>query len=247
MAADDRARRATQRAQQQLAQVLKGLRSPKRQTIPWLPADPPFNAGIHLWMLWDGRLRGYRPDATIMEYPTGTPGASSGGSFPSDPQPALFQTTYAAAWAKTFCDTHGAETGTTNGYGDAANGGHVNRQLMIGLPDSTIRTDLAGAVIRAVELRFLNVDAYGGTVTLHVGVHMQTSSPSDYSEVVLDAAQLEYPKVGYGEEWRPVSPAFGRWLRDDTARGLSIHQPAGAPNGGAIDWAQTQIRVSFVK
>jgi hypothetical protein len=223
--------------------AVKKAKRPPQWQIPWLEADPAFDEGISLWHLAPNRIRGYNPDGTKYELGTTTLGSSTGSSLPADPEPADYTTTYSAQWGQTFCDLHGVETGGGIWFGDSPGGDHAGRKIMIGLPDSTIRTDLTGADIDLVELKMIVLDAYQKPVTVHLGLHAQTSAPSTYSAVQKDAQLLDYPNA----EWQKIHPAFGRWLRDDYGRGLTIDQPSGFINAGQLDWASVQIRFTYSK
>lgn len=244
--ADEQARSAQRRAQDQLAAILKKGRRPQRSVgVPVLQPDPPFSQGINLWMDPAGVLRGYRPDGTKMQYATTTVTANS-GTFPADPQPETLVKTYAVDWGRSFCDLHGVETGSPGvWYGDDPTGAHVRRKVMLGLPDATIRTDLAGATIDTVELSASNLDGYSSTVTLHWGLHNVDAVPASYSAMRADALVDVWPKVGTGETWRPAHVAFGMWLRDNEAKGLTIDQPAGVGYAGLIDWTSVKLRIAY--
>jgi hypothetical protein len=248
---DDQTRRARQRAQDQVAAMLRKGRRPQRGGvhIPVLEADPTYESGINLWMDPAGNLRSWAAGPTPTKYQyTKTAVTAAAGTLPVQTQPVTLQQTYTADWGRTFCDQHGVETAAQLGYGDSPDGAHTGRQLMLGLPDATIRTDLTGADIDAVEIAALNLDAATPNVWLHWGLHNIDAAPASYSAMRKDAYVAQWPKVGYdpnGGTWRPVDVAFGLWLRDNQAKGLTIDQPAGVGNGGLLDWATVQIRITY--
>lgn len=230
------------RAAKQVSRAIERVRYKPRDLIPILEDDPDYEDGITMWFDPNMNLRSYGPDGTKYQYAKTSVTAAS-GSFPSDPLPELAEATYSAVWGRAFCDTHGVEDVPFPGYGDDIATTHGYRTIMIGFDANAIQTDLAGATIDTVELSFTNVDAYTDQVSLHVGWHMQTVLPSAYSAVRADAAVLEYPRAG--QLWSRVDDAFGFGLRDGLFKGLTIEQPAGYVNSGAIDWAATQIRIAY--
>lgn len=239
--------RASRRAQDEAARLLKKGRRPARGTkIPVLTADPPFEQGINLWMDPDGNLRSYTPDGTKYEYGKTAVTAAS-GTIPVQFQPETLQKTYWANWGVTICGTHGLENGDPGiWYGDSPDLAHVDRKLMIGLPDDTIRLDLANADIELVELTANNLTAELPNVSLHWGLHLVDFSPTDYSAMRKDAHVDWWPKVGPGTApWRRVHDAFGDWLKNDEAEGLTIDQPAGVGNSGQLDWRSVGIRITY--
>jgi len=226
---------------------LRKLRRGPQNQIPWLTADPLFEEGITVWMHTDGGLRWYDTLGNVYEA-TKTSGGTTTSStgFPADPQPELFQKTYVAQWARTFCDQHGVETGDLLDFGDSPDGAHTGRRVMIGLDSATIQTDLAASDIDAVEIQLALSTAYQPPVTVHFGLHDQTSAPATYSAVQRDNngdMSLDFPADG----WQPLHDAFGRWLRDNYGDGLTIDQPPGMINSGQFAWAATQIRISYTK
>lgn len=241
--------RATRRAQDEISKMLRKGRRPQRSArIPVLAADPPFEQGINLWMDPDGNLRSYGPDGTKYQYAKTAVTAAS-GSLPADPQPETLTKTYAADWGQSYCDVHGVETGTPGvWYGDSLDGAHLARKVMLGLPDATIRADLAGATIDRVELAASNLDAAQSLVYLHWGLHNEDTAPGAYSAMRKDAHVDYWPRAGGGDApWRRVHNAFGEWLRDNAAKGLTIDQPGGAGNSGQLDWTSVQIRITYTQ
>jgi len=224
--------------------ALRKTRKGAQNQIPWLTADPAFDEGITVWMHTDGGLRWYDALGNVYEATKTSGGTTSSSTgFPADPEPALFQTIYVAQWARTFCDQHGVETGDLLDFGDSPDGAHTGRRVMIGFDSATIQTDLAGADIDAIEIQLALSSAYQSPVTIHYGLHDQTSAPATYSAIQKDATLLDYPN----DSWQPLHDAFGRWLRDNYGDGLTIDQPPGMLNSGQFAWANTQIRVSYTK
>lgn len=244
---DEQTRRAAHAAQDQLGRFLtKSKRAKRTIGVPFLTDDPPFASGINMWIHTDGGLRWYDAEGNVFEA-TKTAGGTTSSStgFPADPQPVTTRTAYEAQWARTFCDQHGVETGSALWYGDSADGAHTGRKVMIGFDDATIRSDLSGATVEQVELHMLNLDGHASRLQVHWGLHNRTATPSGYSAVWADAAVLEWPQSGAGEEWRDVSAGVGVMLRDDLAKGLTIDQPPGFLNAGQFDWASVELRITY--
>lgn len=247
--AAEEVRRAQHRTQDQLGKLLSRGRRPTRSVhIPVLEVDPPFESGINLWMDPDGNLRSWAPGGTKYQYAKTAVTAAS-GTLPADPQPVTVVTTYTAQWAASYCDVHGQETGNPGlWYGDAPDASHLGRRIMIGLDDATIRTDTNGATIDKVELSATNLDAYSDTVTLYWGLHNVTgSAPASFSAMRAGAFIDQWPRTGTGNKWRNVHTAFGMWLRDNQAKGLTVDQSDGSGNGGQIDWTSVKIRITYTK
>lgn len=247
--AEEDVRRAQQRAADQLGKIMRRNKRPQRSVrIPVFTSTPAFKLGVNLWLDPDGNLRSYGPDGTVYQYTKTTVTAHS-GSLPADPQPETLTKTYAADWGQTYCAIHGVETGTPGiWYGDSFDGAHVGRKIMLGFPDSTIRTDTAGATIEKVELTANNLDAAQANVYLHWGLHNSDTAPGSYAAMRKDAYLNYWPRVGPGDAaWRRVHRAFGEWFRDDAAKGLTMDQPAGAGNSGQLDWASVKLRITYTK
>jgi hypothetical protein len=230
------------KAGEQVSAAIQRAKYKPRDTIPVLTAHPDVEDGITLYLDPNGNLRAMAPDGSIYQY-TKTTLTSPSGSFPADPMPEMFTATYAAAWARAFCATHGVESVPFPGYGDDPTNTHGYRKIMIGFPSATIQTDLAGATIDDVELGITNVDAFVPQVTLHIGWHDQTSAPTAYSATRAETVQIEVPRVGH--VWAPVDDVFGTALRDNLYDGITIEQPGGFTDSGAIDWAATEIRINY--
>ncbi len=215
--------------------------------LPILAADPDPDEATNMWMLADGRLRVRMPDGTVMQASltvTGSP--TSTVALPADPSPERYEKIYTATWARTFCTLHGVETGPSLGYGKDAQ--HGNRQAMIGFSTATIAADLAGAVIRSVELSMLNTAAWDPTgVDVSFGAHNQTTSPASFLATRRNVFTDHWPTVGAGDEWRRAPDWYGRALRDGLAAGITIDQPPGLPFTGEFAPASIQLRISFTK
>lgn len=226
-------------------------------------SDPAASTGIDIYRhTGSDELRVRRADNTWARYApvnaattSGDGGGNSGGGStstkpkPTDTAPKRYRKVYSPTWARTFCPEHGVETGGQLRYGTFAGSAHGNRRIMIGLDDATIRADLAGAAIRRTEIHLLNTDSwdYSG-ITIHFGAHNRSAAPAAYSTVRRNVWDDHWPHTGDGKFWRRTSDWFGRALRDNTIKGLTIHQPSDA-NGyyGEIDWSTFRLAIEYTK
>lgn len=253
---DARARQAAARAAQQLGHRLLKIRREAAQqrstgfTVPELTADPPASSDTNLWLLTDGRLRARNFNGTIREYTlTGTPGGpTSSVALPADPVPTRHRTEYPAAWAATYCPVHGVETGRLLPYGRESDV-HGNRRILVGFDTVQIRADLAGAVVRRVELTAVNGSSRQRVgVTLHWGAHNAAVQPLDWTAVRRSAYVADWPQTGTGEPWRNVPVWYGVEMQAGRVAGLTVHQPNGSDNyAGTLDWATVRLAVDYTR
>lgn len=233
-----------------------------RPAIPTMSDAAAVAAGYRLWFNGNGELRGRLADGTVVAYAPIAPAASSdggdptaGGSTsttpkPSDPRPVKFRKTYTANWGRSFCPVHGAETGPDLYYGDSTYSTHHGlRRVMLGFDDGQIRADLAGSSIVKVEVHALNTHAhYNGGVDIHWGGHNVDNPPGGFSAVRRNVFVNHWPKVGDGAYWRGAPLWFGRALRDNDIKGLTIEQPNGSnAYYGRVSWGSIRIRITAVK
>lgn len=261
--ADQHAAWGAQRGADRLAVKLRGIAEQARNTrstglhVPIMDADPADDDPTNLWLLEDGRLRARTADGTIHEYtPDGadTPGGgdTTGGGTSTKPKPAdtaprRFQKTYAATWGRTYCATHGVETGGNLRYGTFPGSAHGMRRIMFGFNDSAIRSDLSGATIRKVELSMRNTDSwYHSGISIRWGAHNRSAAPSGFSAVRAGIYTGSWPEAGYGATWRNVTTWIGKALRDNDIKGLTVVQPtAGATHYGELDWSSLRLRITY--
>lgn len=233
-----------------------------RPPVPTFASDPASSTGWRLWFHGGtGELRGRLANGTVVTFAPVTGGSSgdggtgtSGGSTstkpkPADTSPKKYRKVYGATWGRTFCATHGVETGARLRYGTFPGSAHGMRKIMLGFDDATIRSDLAGSTIRLVEFRMSNTDAwnYGG-IDVHFGGHALTVPPSSFSAVRKNVWSAHWPHTG-DPGWKSGIPEWvGRAFRDDTIRGLTIDQPSGsAAYYGEMDWSSAQVRITYTK
>jgi hypothetical protein len=118
---------------------------------------------------------------------------------------------------------------------------------MFGLNDSGIRSDLAGATIRKVELHLRNTDSWAHSgIDISFGAHNRSSSPGSFSAVRRRVWSGHWPESGTGATWRTVPNWIGTALRDNDIKGLTIDQPSsGAVYYGEADWSSLQLRITY--
>jgi hypothetical protein len=225
-------------------------------------ADPAASTGIDYYRnSGSDELRVRRPDGTWASYASavaasgGEGGGNTGGGStstkpkPSDPTPKKYVRTYPATWARTFCATHGVETGGQLYYGTYPGSSHGMRRIMLGFNDSTIRSDLSGSTIRSVELTMLNTHSWPDSgVNVHFGAHNRSTAPAGFAAVRRNVWKGHWPKVGKSQEWRRTADWFGWNLRDGNIRGLTIDQPsASQAYYGQIEWSSVRLRIAYTK
>jgi hypothetical protein len=234
------------------------LRSP----VPTFASDPASSTGWRLWFNGGtGELRGRLANGSVVTYAPVTAGSSgdggtgtNGGSTstktkPADPTPKKYRKTYATTWGRTFCATHGVETGGRLRYGTFSGSYHGMRKIMLGFDDAAIRADLSGATIRDVELTMLNTDSWShGGIDVHFGAHNKSGPQGSWSAVRRNVWDGHWPETGTGPTWRDVPDWIGKALRDNTIKGLTIDQPSSsAAYYGEMDWASVQLRIHYTK
>lgn len=221
-----------------------------------LSSNPAASSGIDIYRhSTSDELRVRRPDGTWAAYAskaaTSTSDSTQGGSTTTKPRqtdtaPTRKRRTYAATWGRTFCATHGVETGTDLRYGVFAGSSHGMRRIMVGFDDAAIRSALAGASIKAVELHMTNTDSWAHAgIDVRFGAHNRSAPPAAYSAVRRGAYTGHWPESGDGVTWRSVSRWFGTAFRDGTIRGLTIDQPAGDAYYGEMRWPSVRLRITF--
>jgi hypothetical protein len=233
-----------------------------RPPIPTFATDPAASTGWRLWFNGGtGELRGRLANGSVVTYVPVTAGSSgdggtgtNGGSTSTktksaDPTPKKYRKPYPATWGRTFCATHGVETGARLRYGTFSGSYHGMRKIMLGFDDAAIRADLAGATIRDVELTMLNTDSWShGGIDVHFGAHNKSGPQGSFSAVRRNVWDGHWPETGTGPTWRDVPDWIGKALRDNTIKGLTIDQPSSsAAYYGEISWASVELRITYTK
>lgn len=237
------------RAAQQLAQKIRDAtkkRTAAGMVVPFFDTDPEEGDPTNLWAFMDGRLMIRLPNGVIRELATTSHGdTTSSVPLPVEADLALYSETYAAIWGQTYCASHGIEAAAAAGYGITA--AHGQRRLMVGFDATAIAADIAGSVVRSVELSMINLNADAEQVTVTFGTHNTATPPAAYAATRRDVWGAEWPRTGPGVTWRQPDAAqlirVLEWIRDDGAKGLTVDQ---AP-AGELDWASVRLRVGFTK
>jgi hypothetical protein len=194
----------------------------------------------------DGTWERYAPISAADGGSRIDPGGTSTTPKPADPKVVKRSATYSATWARSMCPVHGAESGGSLYFGRWS-ATHGQRRVMLGLNDSAIRSDLAGATIREVWIKMRTDHFYanaGGEVRF--GAHNKSSAPGGYSSVRERVFADHWPKSGYGKEWRRAPDWFGNALRDGTIRGLTINQRSDSSAFyGAMAWGTFRLRIVY--
>lgn len=210
-----------------------GLRAPE------VEADP---GESNLWIFPDGRLCFRTGDGTVWRVQGSAGGApTSSVAKPADPSPTVRREVYRASWGRSFCRAHGVEDSPMPGYG--SRGQHDDRRVMIGFAAAAIRADLAGRVVRKVELSLENSTAAAERVELRFGAHGRDELPSEYSAVRFDMFRDSWPASG-GGSWRALPPWFGRALASGEACGLTVDQPRAREFSGSFDLASVKLAIT---
>lgn len=221
-----------------------------------LASNPAASTGIDIFRhSGTDELRVRRPDGTWAAYVALTVqtggnstqgGSSSTKPKSSDPRPTKKRKTWNATWGRAYNPVRGPESGALLRYGnyDSTWG---NRRIMLGFDDADIRTALSGADVRSVELHMTNTDSWSHSgIDVHFGAHNRAAPPSGFASVRRSAFVGHWPDGGDGPYWRSVSDWFGRALRDNQIKGLTIDQPGGVQFYGEMRWASVKLRVSYV-
>ena len=228
--------------------------------------NPALGSGVALWLHGGtGELRARLANGTIQRF-TPQLASTSSGSAPAAPaststvakpqqaQPVTYRRTYDAAWTQTYTEGGSQRTSDLIYYGrlDEAWG---EQKSMLGFPDVTIRSDLAGSTVTRVELWLSSLGSYfDDGVVVHIGGHASTDKPASYTPTLVDVSHAKWGK--YEAAWRNVSRSLGRNLRDDVIRGLVLDQPGTssssygyavgtAPAGGGVQ--PPRLRITYVK
>lgn len=222
-----------------------------------LSSNPAASTGIDYYRnSGDDSFRVRRPDGSWAVYASSNPSSGGdsiqGGSNTTkpkqpDPSPKKKRQTWGSTWARTLCASHGVEeAGGNQHYGHFPGSAHGMRRVMIGFNDSAIRSALAGADIKKVELHALNVDSWNHSgIQIHWGAHNRSSAPGSFSAVRRNVFTDHWPEAGSGDYWRTAPDWFGRAFRDNTIKGLTIDQPDGAAWYGQIRGGSVQIRITY--
>ncbi|HEU5032695.1 MAG TPA: hypothetical protein VFV01_47785 [Spirillospora sp.] len=230
--------------------------------IKTLASTPAASTGIDFWVGTGGTFHVRQADGTVLNFqPTNLHTSTSGGGSTDgggtttktkqvDTAPKTYRRTWDASWGRIICPVHGVELGSHLRYG-RYDSTHGERRIMIGLPDADIRSSLAGAKVKKVELHMVNTDSYSHSgIEVYFGGHNQSGPPNGYSSVREQVVHGHWPESGGGTYWRSNSDMlwFGQRLRDNVIKGLTINQPSGSLSYyGEMAWASVRLRITYVK
>lgn len=229
--------------------------------VPVLSADPVEADSTNLWMLQDGRLRGRKPDGTVVEYAysnhshpsvTATPSGGSASTVVVTPTavPTSRLWERAAAWSRSFNQGGSGVRSTTNlYYGNAGDSFNGLQKSMVGF-DTSAQTEIGGYYsIDKVEIMLSNLHTYPNNGTdLKISLHAQSAAPSSYSETHDVAATVRVGKPS-PNVWYQVPNWIGELLAAGTIRGFGLDQNSSDRNlyGYAQGGDSPRMRVHYSK
>lgn len=130
--------------------------------------------------------------------------------------------TYSAQWSESF-QSDGDDRNVSECYQGFFSSTNGNQYSLIGLPYTTIQSDLASSTISKVEIYLNNNHWYqnaGGTAV--VGTHTYATEPTSASLANVDE-DLDRESFSYGQaKWFTVTNTIGTKLRDNTAKGIAL-------------------------
>jgi hypothetical protein len=161
--------------------------------------------------------------------------------------------TYSAQWSESYQED-GDGRNVSECYQGRFSSTNGNQFSLIGLPYSTIQSDLSGATIDKVEIYLNNNHWYqnsGGTAV--IGTHTYATEPATASLANV-SENLDTESFTYGQaKWFTVTNTIGTKLRDNTAKGIALgpgnststtYYGYFAGNGQSGD---PQIRITYTK
>jgi len=175
---------------------------------------------------------------------------------PTKPPVQQYTKTYTAQWSESY-SSNGASRGSYangncfQGYYSSTNG---NQFSLVGLPESTIASDLAGATVIKTEIYLQNehwFSADGGTV--YVGTHTYANAPSNASSSNYKP-RMSSGSFSYGQgRWFTVSNSLANDFKTNGARGIVIGPaPSNSQNyygffSGAAESRPPKMRITYSK
>lgn len=153
------------------------------------------------------------------------PAVTYGDWTPSTPPVQQYTKTYTAQWSESY-QGDGSSRGSFDnghcfqGYYSSTNG---NQFSLVGLPESTIVSDLTGATIIKTEIYLDNQHFYSnGGGTVYVGTHEYASAPSNASlsnvRERLDSESFSYNQA----KWFTVTNTIATDFLNNSAKGIAI-------------------------
>jgi hypothetical protein len=251
-----------------LVALIQGMQSAllemqQRQTgVPVLEEDPPVGSPINVWWLYDGRLRGRKPNTQgVVEF---TSTAAAGGTNttttpvpPQAPQPTRRVKTWASTWTRTFQELNvyddlvkfGTHLETSTGMLAVMPRPRMWR-VMIGFDAAAIRTELAGAAINSVEIGFERPENWPA---VYLGATTATAPPASFENPRLSPrnAPFVWQRLGAQGDFRKVDVWLGEAFRDNLVQSLAIDQSLGnSRSSGALAAtgpSRPRLRITYTK
>jgi phage minor structural protein len=134
---------------------------------------------------------------------------------------------------------------TDNNYVYQGDYGFGNHKGLWFFDDANMRTTLTGATIKSVRLYATRNSSGGSSSSLQVSIrtHNYDTQPSGEPAV---GSIYNYAGFKWGEgKWVTVSNTIGDMLRDNTAKGISIHEVDGSPY--MIFAASAKLEITYEK
>lgn len=233
-----------------LEEELQGLKT-RSSTVPIFAADPDIDLGVRLWLLNDGRLRGYKANGSIVEWSwsnhkhddryallsTPGPGGGTGGTGstePPKPPPYVPKTRVYesnADWTQSY-QRGGAEVYSTGAvdlyYGQYQSG----RGILVSMAhfpgvQAALAPGPKGTRIAEVWLRLSNVHTYLNSGTdLRIATHNADGKPGQASEVS-EIGRIRVGKPSHNV-WYRLPAWVGNRFRDGSAKGITFNQGSSA-------------------
>lgn len=258
-----------------LRETVRSLQgSPTR--VPMYDSDPDAESPVTLWMLVDGRLRGRRPNGTIVEYanvdhnhddryaqlasPGGTNAPGGGVSTVPPPAAAYVPSTRVyggsdgapADWS--VCYWRGGTDVYDNADGRLYYGMYTTRtgELKSMLHFPNLQVELAPSAagptrIAEVWLRLTNLHTFSNAGgTLSIGVH-NTAGPPPYFQ------ETEWPplRIGVGKPsvngWYQLPNWVGEAARDNRLQGLTLNQRSTSRSQYGYAASDARLKIVHVK
>lgn len=158
----------------------------------------------------------------------------------SDPQTYLWNATWSQTYAQNYAQIDEGVDGAIlegdllHGYWDVSWGwNHVTG--LIGFDDVDIRAKLAvRPAIISCRLRltnFSNWDTYDGGTKVKIGTHNNASKPTTFVHTHTNANFTTSGFMNNNTVWTTISNTIATKLRDNTAKGIMLHENADGTSG----------------
>jgi hypothetical protein len=169
----------------------------------------------------------------ILSESGGSGGGGGGGGTPSAPVTTTYTKTYALTSAQTYWNSGGKDTQYPSELiqGSYGNSSATARRSLLFFGLSQIRADLAGGVIKKVEIYLDRYNSAHGSETAYLAIrqHNYSSAPtrwdsgSDYDTALSGSAKLMRSGTSGEAKWITLKNAVGENLRDGRICGISLN------------------------